>query len=61
MALKSSQSEKILREPFSIRKYGSDKTKNTLLNSDFAEYLFKEKKKRGGILMSKCHITVFSE
>lgn len=45
MALKSSQSEKILREPFSIRKYGSDKTKNTLLNSDFAEYHFKEKKK----------------
>lgn len=46
MALKLSQSEKILREPFSVRKYGSDKTKNTLLNCvDFVEYYFREKKR----------------
>lgn len=47
MALKLSPSEKILREPFSIRKYGSDKTKNTWLNCvNFAEYYFKEKKSK---------------
>lgn len=32
MALKLSWSEKNLSEPFSVGKYGSDKTKYTLLN-----------------------------
>lgn len=46
MVLKLSQSENILGEPFSVRKYGSDKIKNTSLESvDFAEYFFKEEEK----------------
>ena len=51
MDLKLSRSEKNLREPFSDKKYDSDKTKNTLLNCvDFAAHYCKEKKKGSVIL-----------